>query len=703
MIAWCNRTAYPDSQRGQTLTSKTTAPDRTRDRTDLESRISEVERRLAGVARLRTAPDDRIDELESQLAQLRQATTDLAADNRDLHNLLDRLVSTCERLLAGGGGASAVVRRGGGLRRAGSLIGHTARKALGGAVWMARRFVGSRRSREPSALEVRVELASQTVSRSPRLAVVVRFADDLDAVAPDEVVKRQTDSGFDLVVWNEDRSAAVLHPRGSEPRTLAASDRAALSAALAAELIADVGDAGRSLHPTIIERCRWVVASERVPLLVGAVTAGSRWKVEPKERWAGTSPDRHGTGRPRLIKAVGTGGWGAHAEAHRASSGSGMGRGYIALRGTHGITDHRVRPVGGLVEPFPVTDGRPAVLVVTSGRGFGPATWLVGQLRGEFRFTVVATEGADGAPPIRALSDLAERTYPIGGFLEPEVWPSLIADLARAHEARTILRIDPGFKVPRDENGPRVVDMPVEAGRGVDDPDVVIALGGAIAADARMRGFEVVEVIPGPLLRGELPTPAELDGVRSAHGVPGDASLVLTVCNLEPDHRPEDVAAVARRLDHRRDVHVLLVGRGRLAGAVSDLADYFALDRFAVSPPGIGLKELVAASDCVLSTAEMDPWPVSVAAALALGRNVVATEIDGVRELCAAARFDRCTLCQPGDVDSLAAAVVDALQTNRRPRLTHKAWKAATHRSEAAARAVAGVLHGSVGGGQEEA
>jgi glycosyltransferase involved in cell wall biosynthesis len=169
--------------------------------------------------------------------------------------------------------------------------------------------------------------------------------------------------------------------------------------------------------------------------------------------------------------------------------------------------------------------------------------------------------------------------------------------------------------------------------------------------------------------------------------------LVLAVCNLEPDHRPEDVTAVARRLRHLENIYVLLVGQGSLAGSISDLAGYFDLDRFSLAPAGHTLTELVAVSDCVLSTAELDPWPVAVGTALALGRRVVATEIDGVRELAAAVGFDRCFLGPPGDVDALAAAVVDALDNQRKPRATKKAWNAAAARAATAA----GVLREALG------
>ena len=87
----------------------------------------------------------------------------------------------------------------------------------------------------------------------------------------------------------------------------------------------------------------------------------------------------------------------------------------------------------------------------------------------------------------------------------------------------------------------------------------------------------------------------------------------------------------------------------------------------------------------MLSTAELDPWPTTVGAALALNRRVVAAEIDGVRELAAAAESGGCDLCPAGDVDAMAAAVVRALEAGRTPAVTKKAWREAERRGRAAA------------------
>lgn len=658
----------------------------------VEDRISEVERWIARAEGGRAEPGDRMVELEAELGQMRQAVTDLSAQNLDLHNQLDRLVSSSERLLAGGADEGAAFRRSGGLQRTASLMERAARKAVRGTVGVARRLAGGRKV-EPGALpDVHLRVRNTPEKRSPRIAMVLRTSEDPEVFRVPDSVRRQTDSAFDLVVWNENTAKAVVRVVGEEPRTLSAPDPSSVAEALAADFIADPDAAAERLHPTIVERCRWTLASEGLPLLVEGDSPRRGWRMELKTTWGESGSDGDAPVTPKLVKAVGGGGWGAPDGLSDPSVAEGVGRGYMAAAGTKETLEHSVAPLNGVVERFSPERGRPAVLVVTSSRGAEVAAWILRRLGEELRFTVIFTDGSDGSPIVRGLTELAHRTYPVGGYLEPAVWPSLITDLARAHGAGIVLRIDAPVELPPGDDRPQVIDIPLETSTPVDGAGLVLALGAGLAAATRDSGSEVVELIPGPMLPGEMPGYEELNGVRAAHGVPDDARLVLTIADLDFDHRPEDVTAVARRLRHREDIHFLLVGRGPLAGTVSDLAGYFGLDRFTFAPPGHPIKELVAVSDCVLSTAEVDPWPVSVSAALALGRSVVATEIDGVRELVAAADFDRCALCDPGDVEALSVAVVAAVDGNRKPRITQKAWNAAARRSTAAARVVAGAL-----------
>lgn len=671
-------------------------------RAGADNRLTEIERRVARVEERGGGPDDRLVELSAELAQLRQAVADLATDNRELHALLDRLVSSCDRLVGGSMAGAAGIRPSGGLRESASMAKRAAHRAVRGTVGVARRLVSGPRSSKAAAADVRLRFAEKPVVGAPRFAVVARTSADPESGGASEILRRQTDSSVDLVVWNEGLARAVLRPAVGEPTIVEAPDREAVAAAVSADWIADVGSGLRGLHPSVVERCRWVVASEGLPLVVGASQRSPGWRVEPVGVWAAASPDGSGASTSELEKAVGTGGWGVWSGPGYVSVAGGVGRGYLPARSS-GPVKHTVSPLDGVVAAHPAEDERLPILVMTSSRGAALAAWALRGLAADFRFTVVVTDGADGSPAVRALTELADRTYPLEGFLEPEVWPSAAADLVRAHGIAALLRIDTGSNVPIEGSGARVVDLPFASAAPGGEADLVVALGRELAEGTRAGGIETVELVPGPAPSGEMPAAEELAVVRSSYGIPEDARLVVSVCDLEPDDRPEDVAAVAKRLEHRPDIHVLLVGRGSLAGTVSDLAGYLGLERFTLAPPGHSATDIVAMSDCLLGTAEIDPWPVSVGEALALGRSVVATEIDGVRELCADADFDRCVLCPPGDVDALAAAVVDAVDTKRAPRMTRKAWNAASKRNRDAARILADALRPPPTGGAEGA
>ncbi len=671
-------------------------------RSELESRLSAIERRLARLEDSRTPSGDRLAALAAELGVLREAVADLAAGNLDLHNQMIKLVSSCERLLAGAGDEALVAARRGALRRSGSFVRRVARRTVQGAVGAARRLTGPRRSGPGAALEFDIELRSSPARQAPRIAVVVRTSEDPATVELPSALRRQTEPDLAVVVWNDEMSTAAVHTSGADVVVVGAADRSAVAAAAPAGFYAEFPSPVPRIHPTLLERCRWTVASEDLPLVVADI-GGSEpgWRLEPAADWVG-GPTGGRSVQPKVVKIVGGSRWGGFDRPGSQIVGAGHGRGYAARAGTAGKVVHRVAPLSGVAAPFPPGDERPAVLVVASRRGGELAAWLLRSLAEDFRLTVVLTGGADGEPLVRAMTELADRAYPVAGFLEPEVWPSLVADLVRAHRVGSVVRVGAPIDLPEfDEPRPLVVDLPLHPSEVAADADLVLALGGGIGAEAGKRGVRIVPLIPGPGSAGDDPAAGEPAGVRSAYGVPEGGKLVLTVCNLEPGWRPEDVTAVARRLRHLEDVYVLLVGRGSLAGSISDLAGYFELERFCLAPPGHTVTELAAVSDCVLSTAEHDPWPVAVGAALALGRSVVATEIDGVRELAAAADFDRCVLCPVGDVDALAAAVVDALGNHRKPRATKKAWNAARTRSSNAAQVIREAL-GGVSAGERE-
>lgn len=651
---------------------------------ELEARLDAIEARLAGLP----AGD-------AELELLREAVKDLSADTADLRNQLDKIVSSCERLLAGGAGGvdlSAVRRNG--LRESATALKRVTGRAVRGTLGAARRLMGSGESASRRAASFDLRLAQEPADRAPSIAVVVRIDSRVDdAAIPDELLA-QTDPELEVVVWNESDGRAALVAGPGEPRVFDAPDRAAIAGELESESVSEWAGTLPRVDPTTIEVCRWTLASEGLPLLVqgGRAINGreTTWSIRPVAGWAADEPD------PRPAKVVGGRHWIPSGLEGRVVIGAANGCGYLPGSGTEGVITHEIRPLSGVVSSPPWEDERSVIIVTATARSRRLVTWLQRELGDGHRLiAVMGDHESAGGSAGRAISELGGTVVQLGGFLDPSVHASVVADMARAYGAAAVLRIDSTDELPSLDPRPRIVDLPFH--RDEIDPaaDVVLALGRDLAERASQTGAEVIDLVPGPDLPPSKLATGALAGLRAAYSVPEDARLVLTWGDLTPEGRPEDAAAVARRLRDREDLWFLVVGDGPLAGTVSDIAGYFGLERFVLAPAAHTVTDLVAACDCVLQPAEEDPWPVAVAAGLALGRSVIATDIDGVRELVANADADRCSLCLPGDVDGLAAALADGLGNHRRRQATKKAWAAARARTDRCLDAIRGALAGT--------
>jgi glycosyltransferase involved in cell wall biosynthesis len=646
------------------------------------------------------AARDRLIELECEVAQLKEAAAELEAQNRDLHDQLTEVVSISEEIVAKAGSNVIGLRPWARVRR-------TATRIARACYEVARRIVGAARRlvrRDAPATEDRVELEvrfDDAVSRPvPSLALVVRTDEDPQRCALPDGLAHQTDPDLVVAMWNEDSGQAMLLRSDGVQEPAPAPDRRSLAAATKAEYLADIGRPVPTMHPTLVERCRWTLASEGLSLVVAGAGGGLNHDdlvIHPAASWI--EPRNGGRRLSDMTKAVGGAGWIGSAGRERPSIGGGAGRGYLPAAGAAGRVQHTVAPLRNVVAARSPDDGCRSLLVITGVGGDELCLWVVRTLARTFDLTVLVTDGDDTSPTVRALSRVTDRVYAIGPFLEPSVWPSLAADLVRADSVDAVIRI--GMSLTLEHGGPSapLIDLPLGPGQIDDRADLVLALGRDISAAAQLRGLKTADIVPAPSPAGELPVEASVAGIRAAYGVPEGARLVLSLGELEPEQRPEDVAAVAQRLSGRDDVHILLVGGGSLAGSVSDLAGHFRLGNFSMAPLVHPAAELVAVSDCILSTAEVDPWPTTIGLALALNRPVVATEIDGVRELAAAARPERFDLCPPGDVGALAAAVERVVANADFSPVTCEAWRNAGALSGSADDVLHDAVNAAIGGG----
>jgi len=137
--------------------------------------------------------------------------------------------------------------------------------------------------------------------------VVVRTSEDPSSIEPPADLRRQTEPDLVVAVWNEGMSLAAVHESDAKPAVVSAVDRSAVAAAMSADLVADLPLPIPRLHPTLLERCRWAVASEDVPLLVAELAVGSSsgWRLEPVVDWVARGAPGDRRAQPRLVKNVG--------------------------------------------------------------------------------------------------------------------------------------------------------------------------------------------------------------------------------------------------------------------------------------------------------------------------------------------------------------------------------------------------------------
>jgi len=140
------------------------------------------------------------------------------------------------------------------------------------------------------------------------------------------------------------------------------------------------------------------------------------------------------------------------------------------------------------------------------------------------------------------------------------------------------------------------------------------------------------------------------DRARADLGLPPDAPVAGMIACLKPQKAPVDfVDLAARVLELRPDAHFFLAGDGELRSAVEARAAERSLgDRLRLLGWRRDVPELLGALDVLVLTSRWEGLPRVCPQAMAAGRPVVATAVDGVPE----AIVDGCNgyLYPPGDV-----------------------------------------------------
>lgn len=184
--------------------------------------------------------------------------------------------------------------------------------------------------------------------------------------------------------------------------------------------------------------------------------------------------------------------------------------------------------------------------------------------------------------------------------------------------------------------------------------DVVVAVSAAVADRLRGAGLTGTRVV---VVRNTVPVPAPGDrtSVRAALGLPRDRRIVLCAARMVPQKRHDVLLDAWSRVGG--DALLLLAGDGPLrAGLESAAAHQGERVRFLGNRRDVG--ELLRAADATVLTSDWEGLPMVVLESLSAGCPMVATDVDGVREVLGDGAG---LLVPPGDPDAVAAALTRVL------------------------------------------
>ena len=157
----------------------------------------------------------------------------------------------------------------------------------------------------------------------------------------------------------------------------------------------------------------------------------------------------------------------------------------------------------------------------------------------------------------------------------------------------------------------------------------------------------------------------ERERIRREFGAQAATQLVGTVACLKPQKAPEDFIAVAQRvIAALPDVRFVLVGDGELRARVTSLiARYGIQDRVFLAGWRRDVPAVMHALDTFLLTSHWEGLPRVLLEARVVGVPIVATNVGGAEEVVVDQAVGE--LCQAGDIEGLAAAVIRRLSIRR--------------------------------------
>jgi glycosyltransferase involved in cell wall biosynthesis len=196
--------------------------------------------------------------------------------------------------------------------------------------------------------------------------------------------------------------------------------------------------------------------------------------------------------------------------------------------------------------------------------------------------------------------------------------------------------------------------------------DAFVGVSQANIDDGRALG--ILGEAPAHLIRSgiDLAEYARADGLReetrAALGLPADAPVVGMLACFKPQKAPADFVEIAARVARALpEARFLLAGDGELRSEVEErIARHDLGDRFDLLGWRRDVPALLGALDVLVLTSRWEGLPRVCPQAMAAGRPVVATRVDGIPEAVVDGRNGYLT--EPGDVDGAATRVLELLQ-----------------------------------------
>lgn len=156
---------------------------------------------------------------------------------------------------------------------------------------------------------------------------------------------------------------------------------------------------------------------------------------------------------------------------------------------------------------------------------------------------------------------------------------------------------------------------------------------------------------------GPTPNPADRALLYDEWDVPADRRLIVAVGRLAEQ---KNHAMAIRVLPHLPDVHLVIVGGGPLAGALTRQAAELGVDhRLTLAGVRPDARAIMGAADVIVLPSRWEGLPLVALEAMASGVPLVATAATGIRELVEDGRTG--ALVDVDDADAMARAVREVL------------------------------------------